>query len=121
VTSGVVPDIIRVGDYFFAVTSAWNDQLVDLSDVIETQKSLFTPTALSIVYTYNNASKKRSYYMIPHRIGVIPFHVWKSLLDKARYKPADIPNTWDSFIDFFQGCRRNCGRRACATSMPTAL
>ena len=46
-TSGVVPDIIRVGDYFFAVTSAWNDQLVDLSDVIETQKSLFTPTALS--------------------------------------------------------------------------
>src|SRR5262245_19748423 len=40
-TSGVVPDIINVGDYFFAVLSAWNDQLVDLTDVIETQKSLF--------------------------------------------------------------------------------
>ena len=47
VTSGIVPDIINVGDYFFAVLSAWNDQLVDLSDVIDTQKSLFTPTALS--------------------------------------------------------------------------
>ena len=46
VTSGVVPDIINVGDYFFAVLSAWKDQLVDLTDVIETQKSLFTPTAL---------------------------------------------------------------------------
>jgi len=102
VTSGIVPDIINVGDYFFAVLAAWNDQLVDLSDVIETQKSLFTPTALSTVYAYNNASKKRSYYMIPHRIGVIPFHAWKSLLDKAGYKPADIPNTWDAFIDFFQ-------------------
>jgi ABC-type glycerol-3-phosphate transport system substrate-binding protein len=45
VTSGVVPDIINVGDYFFAVLSAWNDELVDLTDVIETQKSLFTPTA----------------------------------------------------------------------------
>jgi len=102
VTSGVVPDIINVGDYFFAVLSAWNDQLVDLTDVIETQKSLFMPTALQTVNAYNNAAKKRSYYMIPHRMTVIPFHVWKSLLGKAGYKPADIPNTWDAFIDFFQ-------------------
>ena len=102
VTSGVVPDIINVGDYFFAVLSAWNDQLVDLTDVIETQKSLFTPTALQSVNAYNSVAKKRSYYMIPHRMGVIPFHVWKSLLGKAGYKPADIPNTWDAFIDFFQ-------------------
>jgi ABC-type glycerol-3-phosphate transport system substrate-binding protein len=40
--------------------------------------------------------------MIPHRMTVISFHVWKSLLDKAGYKPADIPKTWDAFIDFFQ-------------------
>jgi len=33
-TSGVVPDIINLGDYFFGVLSAWNDQLVDVSDVI---------------------------------------------------------------------------------------
>jgi len=102
VTSGVVPDIINVGDYFFAVLSAWNDELVDLTDVIETQKSLFTSTALQTVNAYNSVAKKRSYYMIPHRMGVIPFHVWKSLLGKAGYKPADIPNTWDAFIDFFQ-------------------
>ena len=102
VTSGVVPDIINVGDYFFAVLSAWNDELVDLTDVIETQKSLFTPTALQTVNAYNSVAKKRSYYMIPHRMGVIPFHVWKSLLGKAGYKPADIPQTWDAFIDFFQ-------------------
>src|SRR6201981_2598403 len=76
VTSGVVPDIINVGDYFFAVLSAWNDELVDLSDVIETQKSLFTPTALQTVNAYNSVTKKRSYYIIPHRMGVIPFHVW---------------------------------------------
>ena len=101
-TSGVVPDIINVGDYFFAVLNAWDDQLVDLSDVIETQKSQFTPTALSAVNAYNNATKKRSYYMIPHRMAVIPFHVWKSVLNKAGYKPADIPKTWDAFIDFFQ-------------------
>jgi multiple sugar transport system substrate-binding protein len=102
VTSGVVPDIINVGDYFFAVTSAWQDQLVDLTDVIETQKPLFMPTALQTVNAYNNVAKKRSYYMIPNRMAVTPFHAWKSLLDKAGYKPADIPKTWDAFLGFFE-------------------
>jgi multiple sugar transport system substrate-binding protein len=102
VTSGEVPDVINVGDYFFAVLSAWNDQLVDLSDVIETQKPLFAPTALQTVNAYNNASKKRSYYMIPHRAAVVPFHLWKSLVEKAGYKTGDIPKTWDAFLDFFK-------------------
>jgi multiple sugar transport system substrate-binding protein len=101
VTSGVVPDIIDLGDYFFGVLSAWNDQLVDLTDVIETQKSLFMPTALQTGFAYNNVTKKRGYYMIPNRMAVTPFHVWKSLLDKAGYKPSDIPKTWDAFLDFF--------------------
>ncbi len=102
VTSGVVPDIIDLGDYFFAVLSAWKDQLVDLSDVIETQKPLFMPTALQTAYAYNNVAKKRSYYMIPNRMAVTPFHVWKSLLDTAGYKPADVPKTWDPFLAFFE-------------------
>jgi multiple sugar transport system substrate-binding protein len=102
VTSGVVPDIINVGDYYFAVLNAWNNELVDLSDVIETQKPLFTTAALQTVNAYNNVAKKRSYYMIPHRAAVVPFHVWKSLLAKAGYKPADLPKTWDAFIDFFK-------------------
>jgi multiple sugar transport system substrate-binding protein len=101
VTSGAVPDIIDLGDYFFGVLSAWNDQLVDLSDVIETQKPLFMPTALQTGYAFNNVTKKRGYYMVPNRMAVTPFHVWKSLLDKAGYKPADVPKTWDAFLDFF--------------------
>jgi multiple sugar transport system substrate-binding protein len=101
VTTGVVPDIIDLGDYFFGVSGAWNNQLEDLSDVIETQKPLFMPTALQTGYAYNNVTKKHSYYMIPNRMAVTPFHVWKSLLDQAGYKPADIPKTWDAFLDFF--------------------
>jgi multiple sugar transport system substrate-binding protein len=102
VTSGVVPDIINVGDYFFAVLSAWKDQLEDLSDVIETQKPLFDRTALQTAYAYNNVAKKRSYYMIPHRMGVALFHVWKSLIAKAGLKTSDIPKTWDAFLGFFE-------------------
>jgi multiple sugar transport system substrate-binding protein len=101
VTSGLVPDVIDLGDYFFGVLSAWKDQLVDLTDVIETQKSLFMPTALQTGFAYNSVTKKRGYYMIPNRMTVNPFHVWKSLLDKADYKRSDIPKTWDAFFDFF--------------------
>ncbi|MFZ2004120.1 MAG: ABC transporter substrate-binding protein [Stellaceae bacterium] len=101
VTSGLVPDIIDLGDYYFGLMSAWNDQLVDLTDVIETQKSLFMPTALQTGFAYNSVTKKRGYYMIPNRMTVWPFHVWKSLLDKAGFKPSDIPKTWDAFLDFF--------------------
>ena len=101
VTSGLVPDIIDLGDYFFGVLSAWKDQLVDLTDVLETQKSLFMPTALQTAFAYNSVTKKRSYYMIPNRMAVTPFHVWKSLLEKAGYKTSDIPKTWDAFLDFF--------------------
>jgi hypothetical protein len=39
-------------------------QLIDLADVIETQKSVFAPAALETVNDYNNTSKKRSRYMI---------------------------------------------------------
>ena len=102
VSSGVVPDIINVGDYYFSVLSAWKDQLVDLTDVIETQKLQFTPTALSTVYAYNNSTKKRGYYMIPHRVAVVPFHIWKSMVEKSGAKTSDIPKTWDAFLAFFE-------------------
>jgi multiple sugar transport system substrate-binding protein len=101
-TTGVVPDILNAGDFYFAVLSAWKDQLVDVSDVIETQKEKFSATALHTVYSYNNVAKKRSYYMVPQRAAVIPCHIWKSLVEKAGFKTADIPKTWDAFLDFFE-------------------
>jgi multiple sugar transport system substrate-binding protein len=101
ITSGVVPDIINLGDYFFGVLSAWKDQLVDLTDVIDTQKSLFTPASLGYGYAYNNVAKKRGYHILPLKAAVTPFHAWKSLIEKAGYKTSDIPKTWDAFLDFF--------------------
>ncbi|MGB9643572.1 MAG: hypothetical protein WCB44_00300, partial [Stellaceae bacterium] len=62
ITSGVTPDNINLGDYFFGVLSAWKGQLVDVTDVIETKKSLFTPASLGYGYAYDNVAKKHSYY-----------------------------------------------------------
>src|ERR1700731_1231611 len=103
-TSGDVPDAVQ--NYISGVTvvphNAWNDRLIDLSDVIETQQSHFHPTALLSARYYNNVTKKRSYYCIPDRASVLPFHIWNSLVEKAGYKISDAPKTWDAFWDFFK-------------------
>jgi multiple sugar transport system substrate-binding protein len=102
ITSGVVPDVMEVADYFFAALNAWSDNLLDVTDIVETQKSKFLDIATRTMYNYNNATKKRSYYGVPMKASAATFHIWKSLVEKAGYKVADIPNKWDEFIDFFK-------------------
>src|SRR5215472_3060805 len=100
--SGVVPDIMEVLDLWFAGLNVWEDKLLDVSDVIEPQKAQFAPMALNTCYLYNNTTKKRSYHIAPMKITGVPFHIWRSLVEKAGYKTSDIPNTWDAFLDFFK-------------------
>ena len=102
ITSGVVPDVMEVADYFFAALNAWNDNLLDVTDIVEPQKSKFLDIATRSMYNYNNATKKRSYYGVPMKASAATFHIWKSLVEKAGYNVADIPNKWDAFIDFFK-------------------
>ena len=103
-TTGGVPDVMT--NYNAGVTivpqNAWNDKLVDLSDVVETQKSHYHPTALLASQYYNNVTKKRSCYYVPIATFVLPFHIWNSLVEKAGYKVSDAPKTWTAFWDFFK-------------------
>jgi multiple sugar transport system substrate-binding protein len=103
-TSGDAPDLMQ--NFTAGVTivpqNAWSDKLVDLTDVVETQKSQFHPTALLSAQYYNNVTKKRSFYLTPDRTGVLPFHIWGSLVEKAGFKMSDAPKTWDAFWDFFK-------------------
>jgi multiple sugar transport system substrate-binding protein len=103
-TTGDVPDVMSHDTAPATVIpqNAWNDKLVDLSDVVETQKSHYHPTALLASQYYNNVTKKRSIYYVPYKTAVAPFHIWNSLVEKADYKLADVPKTWDAFWDFFK-------------------
>jgi multiple sugar transport system substrate-binding protein len=101
-TSGVVPDVMEVYDREFAPLNAWDDKLVDIGDIVETQKTDFGSVAIDSCFLYNNATKQRGYYMAPMKINGIPFHIWRSLVEKAGYNISDIPNTWDAFLDFFK-------------------
>ena len=101
-TSGVVPDIIPSDPPEIVPEQAWEGRLLDVTDVVETQKSKFLPIALDSAYCYNNVEKKRSYYGVPTTTAVVPFHIWRNLIEKAGYKESDIPDKWDAFIDFFK-------------------
>src|SRR5262247_2417162 len=59
VTSGVVPDMFFGTPGEIIALYAWDDKLVDVSDVVESQKEEFTETALLSAYCYNNVAKKR--------------------------------------------------------------
>jgi multiple sugar transport system substrate-binding protein len=101
ITSGVVPDLCTVTPLEAAPLQAWHDRLVDVSDVVETQKSKMVEAALANAHCYNSVTKERAYYSVPHGAGVNPFHIWRTLVEKAGYKESDIPKKWDEFIDFF--------------------
>jgi multiple sugar transport system substrate-binding protein len=101
ITSGIVPDLCTVTPGEAAALQAWQDRLVDVSDVVETQKAKILPTALATSHCYNGVKKARSYYAMPYAAAVTPFHVWGTLIEKAGYKRTDLPKTWDAFIDFF--------------------
>ncbi len=107
VTSGDVPDLFQNNPAEILALFAYQDKLVDVSDVVETQKKEYNETALLSAYCYNNAERKRSYYGVPYTAAVLPAHIWRSLVEKAGYKISDIPKTWDAFYNFFRPVQDN--------------
>jgi multiple sugar transport system substrate-binding protein len=106
VTSGVVPDVFRQTPDELIALLAWDDKLVDVTDVLETQKEEYTETALLNTYCYNNIEKRRSFYGAPDITAALPNHVWRPLVEKAGYKVEDIPKTWDAYYDFFKDVQK---------------
>src|SRR3984885_6966525 len=101
-TSGDVPDLIDINVAVLVPQNVWDDKMVDVSDVVETQKAEFLPSVYTATQYYNNVSKKRGTYIVPYKTAVQPFHVWNSLVEKAGFKLSDAPKTWDAFWDFFK-------------------
>ena len=101
-TSGEVPDLFPANPAEIGALFAWQGKLVDVSDVVETQKAQYSETALLSAQFYNNATKQRGVYGVPTTGATLPFHIWNSLVEKAGYKLSDAPKTWDAFWDFFK-------------------
>ena len=82
--------------------NAWDDKIVDVTDVVAPYESQLTETAKAGSTFYNKTTKQRSYYLCPIKQGCVPFHIWGNLVEKAGYKLSDAPKTWDAFWNFFK-------------------
>jgi len=102
-TSGDVPDLVFMdAPSSILPQNAWDDKLLDVSDVVKPYESQLSETAKLGSTFYNKATKARSYYLCPIKQGATPFHVWGDLVTKAGMSMADAPKTWDGFFDFFK-------------------
>jgi multiple sugar transport system substrate-binding protein len=106
VTSGLVPDLFQNTPTEVIALYAWDDKLLDVTDVIETQKAEYVESALLSAYCYNSVEKRRAYYGVPYLNAALPNHVWRPLVEKAGYKIEDIPKTWDAYYDFFKDVQK---------------
>lgn len=100
---GSVPDIFMSfkAESTLNPTLAWQGQLVDVSDVIQPMTKIYEPGALATAYYYNNIEAKHSYYAVPIHRAALHIYYWKDLLAKTGRTPADIPQDWDSFWQFW--------------------
>src|SRR5262245_44743934 len=101
---GDVPDVVHTvtGDRFLVPRAAWNDQLEDVSDIVDTQRAEFTETALASARLYNAKQKKYANYSVPTKASSLLEAVWLPFLEEAGLAASDIPDTQDKFHEFFQ-------------------
>ena len=99
-----VPDLVHTvtGDRFLVPAASWNDQMVDVSDVVATQEKLFSQTALTSSRYYNNVTKKRSYYSVPIKCSAMNISIWRPLINEVGFQDSDIPKTQDDYYRFFE-------------------
>jgi multiple sugar transport system substrate-binding protein len=101
---GDVPDLVHsvTGDRFLVPRAAWDDQLIEVSDVIDSQKAEFHPTSLISSRFYNSKLKKHAFYTVPIKCSTLMEQVWRPLIEEAGFSDADVPKTHDAYFDFFQ-------------------
>ena len=80
-----VPDAVQsvTGGTFFQPRAVWNDQILEVSDVVATQEREFLPAALDACKYYNNATKKRGYYGVPIKCATLMEEIWRPLIEEA--------------------------------------
>lgn len=101
-----VPDVAFsfYNDWQVVPKYAWEDQLADVSDLINELKPRYNEKMLQAGYVFNNKTKKRSYYGIPIEAQTMHIHYWRDLLKEAGMEddPAKIPMKWDEYWAYWK-------------------
>ncbi|MGK7878390.1 MAG: extracellular solute-binding protein [Xenococcaceae cyanobacterium] len=104
IASGNPPDIFYagVGDLTIIPRLAWNNQLADVSEVIDPLKDWYSESVLGGVNYQNKVAGKRSYYAVPIMQSAIHIHYWQDLLTEMGEKKDAIPKDWQGFWQFWE-------------------
>lgn len=101
-----VPDVAFsfYNDWQVVPKYAWEDQLADVSDLINELKPRYNEKMLQAGYVFNNKTKKRSYYGIPIEAQTMHIHYWRDLLKEAGMEddPAKIPMKWNEYWAYWK-------------------
>ncbi|WP_375327660.1 ABC transporter substrate-binding protein [Microcystis sp. BLCC-F210] len=106
---GTLPDVI----YGYSIDTvlipklAWNDQLADVTSIIEPLKKQYIREALDSVYYFNHPKKARSYYAVPISQSTTHIHYWQDFLSKAKVNPRQLPQEWSSFWQIWKTAQTN--------------
>jgi len=121
-TSGDVPDLLFYdAPSYILPQNAWDDKLVDVSDVVEPYKAQMTESALLNSTFYNRVTRERSFYLVPIKQGATPFHFWNVMVEKAGFKISDIPNTWNGVWEFFKPVQTELRKQGMRKTYATGL
>lgn len=115
ISAGNPPDVLysHDADLTFIPKLAWNNQLADVSSVIEAAESLYSPAVLNAVKYLNKTTGERSYYSAPITQMTNHIHYWQPLLSSFGQGEEAIPEGWDQFWAFWEQAQapiRNQGR-----------
>ena len=84
---GDVPDVVQVntGGTFLQPQAVWNDQILEISDVVAAHQGEFLPAALDAYRYYNKATRKHGYYGVPIKAGTLMEEIWRPMVEDAGF------------------------------------
>jgi multiple sugar transport system substrate-binding protein len=80
---------------------AYEDRLVDLDGVLSPVLDLFDADTIEVSTLTDGKSGRRGLYALPMGRTSNHVHVWNSLLERAGFTLADIPQGWEAFWSFW--------------------
>ncbi|EAW34526.1 ABC transporter substrate-binding protein [Lyngbya sp. PCC 8106] len=103
IENGKPPDILFSERAEYTLIPIWakNGKLADVSPVIASVKTQYTPVALQSALLYNNVTNKSSYYAVPLMQQSLHIHYWKDLVKQIGL-PDSIPQDWQGFWSYWK-------------------
>ena len=80
---------------------AYEDDLADLDGALAPVLDLFDADAIQAATLLNGKTGRRALYALPMGRASNHLHVWNSILERAGFNLANIPNQWDAFWSFW--------------------